>query len=519
MIEKISLKYYLISVFIPIICIVLMFGYATKYISEEIVFIKQELVGLTEANKIHSIVIYMQRLRGIINLPTSSEKYNLEKKQYIYETKNKINILRDYLNPNEKKHFSHQSIYIYLSSILQLFETQHNFSKKKNFDNYSKINENSFDIQKEIALHTNLILDPIKESYLLMETIILQLPKLIEFNGQLRALLLTKGDYKITKSDFIMLSNRISKINDLSKELSFNINNFLKIHKENKEEIEIHFNNAIISKNNLSNYILSNFKENLKLSHPEIIYEFFTTNINNMIKLYNQNSLVLESILKRRLENKINIRNFIVFIGIISIFFILFNFFNYFRKNKDLIKSIHNSNKILKEQSITDGLTKLYNRRYFDIIFEQQLNQSERNKSSFVFMLCDIDYFKSYNDTYGHILGDETLKKVAGALKESLKRPNDYAFRIGGEEFGIVLSDMTFEKASGFAKTIKYNVENLNIEHKGNENNNNILTISMGITHIKECVNNNSNDIYNSSDEALYKSKENGRNQISINKF
>jgi len=517
MIEKISIKYYLISVFLPITFIILMFGFATKYINDEIIFTKHEILGLKKVNEIHSIVIHLQRLRGIISMPHTSQKYALEKKQYIYETKKKIKKLRKFLEPNDKNHLAHKTIYNYLSSILQLFEAQHNFTKNEVFLNYSKINEKSFEIHKDIALHSNLILDSNKKSFLLMDTIIIQLPRLIEFNGQLRALLTAQGNKVITKKEFADLSTRMSKINDLSQALNYNMTKIFKLNNIHNNNLNNQYKNTMSSKDKLLNFINANFKENIMLSDSETIYEFFTENINSMIALYNLNSKVLKNVLKQRRNHKTNIINLIIGFGVLSVLFIFYNFFNYYRKNNDLIATINNSNIILKEQSITDGMTLLFNRRYFDIIFEQQLNQSKRIKTSLIVMICDIDNFKKYNDTYGHILGDEALIKVAQSLKSSLKRPNDYAFRIGGEEFGIILSDMTVDKAKGFAKTIKYNIERLNVEHENNDGRGHI-TISMGIAYVNQ--NNNIfsiSQIYDSADEALYKSKNSGRNQININ--
>jgi len=94
--------------------------------------------------------------------------------------------------------------------------------------------------------------------------------------------------------------------------------------------------------------------------------------------------------------------------------------------------------KLIEEISITDGLTSLYNRRHFDNVFEQQIKQSKRDKNLLAFLIIDIDHFKQYNDTYGHQEGDKTLQLVAKALSETLKRPNDYTFRLGGEEFGLL---------------------------------------------------------------------------------
>jgi len=514
MTEKIKIRYYLLSVILPIVCIVIMFGYATKYVHDEINTTKHELLGLKKANEIHSIIIHLQKLRGIINMSIESKKYSLEKKQIIFETRNKINKLRDRLKPSEKNHPAHQSIYIFLSSILQLFEEQHNFTKHENFNNYSRINEKSFEIQKDISFYSSLILDSEKNSYMLMETIIVQLPKLIEYNGQLRALLTAQGERIITKKEFIDLSNRISIITDLSHTLQYNMNKIFEANKHETKKLKNYYENTVNANHILQNFIYLNFKDNITLGNSEKIFDFFTKNINSMIALYNLNSEVLKSVLEDRLEAKISLSNYIISFGLLCVVFILYNYFNYYRKNNDLISTINNSNIQLKEQSISDSLTNLYNRRYFDIIFKEKINQASQDNISLVFIMCDVDYFKKYNDTYGHSMGDETLIRVANALKESLKESTDFAFRIGGEEFGILVSNMTFEKAQCFAKTIKYNIEKLDIEHVSNEIND-LLTISMGLAYLDEYSDVSViQDMYNCADKALYESKENGRNQI-----
>ncbi len=454
MTDKISIRYYLISVILPIICIFGMFGFATKYIQDEINFTQHELAGLKNSNGIHLIVTNLQKLRGINNMTEHSKKYDLEKKQYIYEIKESIKEFKKILKPNDKEHLAHKSIYNFLSSILQLFKEEHNFSKEENFQNYSVINEKSFAIQKDIALYSNLILDPYNKSYLLMETVSMQLPKLIEFSGQLRAMITAHANKSITKVEFNDFTNRISKINNLSNDLSYNMNKLFTLFDADNEILISNYENTVLSKDNLLEYIYSNFTENSRINDTQKVYEFFTNNINFMIGLYNVNSKILTQMLESRLEYKTSIRNFIVIIAIISILFILYSFLNYYLKNRDLITEIKNSNQKLKKQSITDGLTNLYNRRYFDIIFKQQFNSAKRENHSFVFILCDIDNFKKYNDTYGHVKGDKTLVSVANALRDSLKRPNDFTFRIGGEEFGIIISNLTFEKAKCFAKTI-----------------------------------------------------------------
>ena len=177
-------------------------------------------------------------------------------------------------------------------------------------------------------------------------------------------------------------------------------------------------------------------------------------------------------------------------------------------------KKLEELNKQLKTISITDSLTQIYNRRYFDLILANELNKAIRDKKSLAFAMIDIDNFKKYNDFYGHDEGDEALKSVAKELNKDLRRASDYVFRLGGEEFGVLTVGMEFEKAKLFFENLREKIEALDIEHEKNTPKK--ITISIGVCYLKE---NNSTEIkklIKKADEMLYKSKENGRNQINI---
>lgn len=169
--------------------------------------------------------------------------------------------------------------------------------------------------------------------------------------------------------------------------------------------------------------------------------------------------------------------------------------------------------KKLEEISITDGLTDIYNRRYFNEIFPKVINSAKRKNELLSFIIMDIDYFKQYNDTYGHQMGDDVLIKIAKAIKDSFHRADDYCFRLGGEEFGILFKIDTKDKALELANTIKENIENLEIEHSNNIASS-YVTVSMGLI-CKDAKDINSNDeVYKEADDLLYKAKEAGRNRV-----
>ena len=165
--------------------------------------------------------------------------------------------------------------------------------------------------------------------------------------------------------------------------------------------------------------------------------------------------------------------------------------------------------------SSKDGLTGINNRRRFDEYLENEWNRSARSKSPLSLILCDIDYYKDYNDTYGHLAGDDTLKKVAGVLEHYARRAGDMAARYGGEEFVIILPDTDSDKAVHIAEQIRTAVEDLRVLHKSSKVSNH-LTVSLGVATIIPSREQKSKMLINLADEALYQAKNTGRNKVSV---
>lgn len=175
--------------------------------------------------------------------------------------------------------------------------------------------------------------------------------------------------------------------------------------------------------------------------------------------------------------------------------------------------------KNIEQISITDSLTGLNNRRHFNTIFPAEIKQSIRHESHLAFFMMDVDFFKQYNDIYGHQDGDHVLSSIGKTLIQYLHRDNDYTFRLGGEEFGVLCSIKNCDKAEAIAQGIRQNIEELGIEHSGNKASKH-LTISIGVicidfskkAHYKLTV----DELYKLADDELYKAKEHGRNQVSM---
>lgn len=171
--------------------------------------------------------------------------------------------------------------------------------------------------------------------------------------------------------------------------------------------------------------------------------------------------------------------------------------------------------KIIEEISITDGLTNIFNRRHFNEIFPKYINSAKRKEELLAFLIMDVDHFKQYNDTYGHQKGDDVLKSIAQVLQNSLQRAEDYCFRLGGEEFGVLFKTQSKQKALVFANQIRQSIEDTHIEHKGNSASA-YVTASMGLYCDTAEVIDNMDQIFKKADDLLYKAKESGRNNVQI---
>jgi len=162
---------------------------------------------------------------------------------------------------------------------------------------------------------------------------------------------------------------------------------------------------------------------------------------------------------------------------------------------------------------LTDTMTSLYNKSYFNACIKRELLIHRREKTNLTLMIIDIDYFKQYNDTYGHLEGDKTLIRVARCLQNSLKRPTDMAFRIGGEEFGVLCSGMEEKMAFSFANKLRLNIEELKIKHNGSSAYK-YISVSIGLYTVPNNVMSSPEKIYEYADNALYEAKAKGRNQV-----
>jgi two-component system chemotaxis family response regulator WspR len=173
------------------------------------------------------------------------------------------------------------------------------------------------------------------------------------------------------------------------------------------------------------------------------------------------------------------------------------------------------TNLVLQRLMNSDGLTGLSNRRHFDEYLELEWRRATRDQTQLSLMMIDVDYFKAYNDNFGHLEGDEALRQVAKAIRASCARPSDLPARYGGEEFALVLPNTSPGGARLLAEKLRMTVAGMNIPHMAPAPGSS-LTVSIGISTVTPEVGSNSRQLIQDADKGLYAAKHNGRNQVSV---
>ncbi len=176
---------------------------------------------------------------------------------------------------------------------------------------------------------------------------------------------------------------------------------------------------------------------------------------------------------------------------------------------------LERANQELMQLSITDSLTQLANRRHFDAVLSQEWLSAIREKNSLAMILADVDFFKRYNDEYGHHAGDLCLQQVAQLIQQAVHRPRDLVARYGGEEFVVVLPSTDATGAALIAENIRQALYAAQIPHQASLIKP-YLTLSFGIAAMLPVPQNSPLVLFNAADQALYQAKQQGRNQIVV---
>lgn len=173
------------------------------------------------------------------------------------------------------------------------------------------------------------------------------------------------------------------------------------------------------------------------------------------------------------------------------------------------------TNLMLQRLMNSDGLTGLSNRRHFDEYLELEWRRAMREQQQLSLLMIDVDYFKAYNDSFGHLAGDEALRQVAEAIRGSCSRPSDLPARYGGEEFALVLPNTSPGGARLIAEKLRQTVLALKIPHSAPQADSS-LTVSIGLATQTPVIGSHCRQLISAADKGLYQAKNSGRNQVGI---
>ena len=168
---------------------------------------------------------------------------------------------------------------------------------------------------------------------------------------------------------------------------------------------------------------------------------------------------------------------------------------------------------VMRKLVFLDGLTGVYNRRYFDQQLAMEMARAVRNQSPLSLIMLDVDFFKRYNDRYGHLAGDDCLRQIAQTLKEGLRRPADLVARYGGEEFACILPETAFDDAMALATELEARVRANHIAHEASDAAK-VVTISLGVAGRGGNTSTDANALLALADAQLYQAKHSGRGRV-----
>lgn len=188
-------------------------------------------------------------------------------------------------------------------------------------------------------------------------------------------------------------------------------------------------------------------------------------------------------------------------------------------QREEVEQRLREANRKLETLAITDVLTGLHNRRHFDEIFPRELRRAKRDGSPLALLFLDIDYFKRLNDSYGHAQGDRALAAVGGSIRQSCQRPGDFCFRLGGEEFAVIISNASSaEQVRAFSERLRQEMMELRIPNVSSDLLP-FLTISIGVLFVPVIAGQTVEALIKMADDNLYKAKHQGRNRVVISNW
>ncbi len=508
--DKASLRRYLLATILPVILLSVTLSFSVFDQIKQYQFTQKELIGIQAIEYLYGGLTDLQKIRGYTQIALwknddGNGNLKLLKRQFLdrfqqQAWRQRVNELTleaevDLLYDKAEKVF------------------QINFSDARDmnlFARYSKLISDVIQLIQLVADRSKLILDPELDTYYLIDILGKQIPYLAESIGRVRGTgsgLISKGvpskeDLEHLQSYQVAIQTRIENILSAQAIIA-------KVASNMKEELHLvpnEFDEVIARIFNQCTLI-----ENEQVSpqmDSEGFFQLATQAIELLTTPHHAGIVLLTSRVQAR-QDKYLLQGAIAFFGT-NIAIVLLLYFNraFYLYDRKLYEE-------LAKLSVTDQLTGLYNRRYLYSIFPRELGKTLRYGGRLYLAILDVDYFKRYNDTYGHPKGDLVLRQVSEAMESVLKRAGDYCFRIGGEEFCVFFNDSDLQKAEQTVNRIRLVIEELAITHEGNKPFG-VVTVSIGLAEVSTDLDSALEIVMSKADQALYMAKETGRNRYEV---
>ncbi len=496
------------AILLPAIFLSLSVSFGLHQIYKQYLFTQKEIVGSQVVHHLFHGLTYLQNIRGLSHIISQVDTSNLNaQQQYLMKE------FKNHFNAPQWKKLSHElviekEVASIILEVNHLYETKNNtLSKSEIFESSTAIIEKINSVILMVADRSNLILDPELDTYYMMEIAVKQIPDLCEAIAIIRGLgsgMIAYG--KTTTKEREFLEEKISIMQNQLKKFERIKSIIRKATATSKTELSFNDNESKL------NQILASFFQTCKSLQEdkcnlsaEDFFQLGSEAIAISAETFNINIDMLERRLSQRLTNQLLLMFSTLMVTVLTLAIIFYFSQSFYRIQQ-------NSNRELERISITDPLTSIPNRRYLGIIFDNEIQRAHREGKGAAFGLLDIDFFKRFNDTYGHHEGDLSLQKVVGALRSSLQRAGDFYFRFGGEEFCFFCSAKSLQEAKINGERIRAAVEQLKIEHCENTASH-VLTISLGVAFLPKATTEYLDYMIKQADALLYEAKDKGRNK------
>jgi len=503
---KSNLRRYLLATILPIILLLVTLSFSIFDHIEQYKLTKKELIGIQSIEYLYGGLTDLQQIRGYTQIALWNKG---EVHDHLSELK------KQFFDRFLQEAWKQQVIELNLQSEFDLLHDQAQEVFKVNLSNaqdvdlftwHSNLVTGILQLMQLVADRSNLILDPDLDTYYLIDILDKQIPYLAESIGRVRGIgsgLISKEE--LSEVDFERLQRNLSAIQTRIENIANAQAIIAKVASYMTEELQLVPNKLdIIIARLFSRCVLMEDEQARQEMQPETFFQLATQAIELLTTPHHAGIVMLTSRVQAR-QDKYLLQGGIIFCGttVAIILLLIFNraFYLYDRKLFEKLAKL----------SVTDQLTGLYNRRYFYTVFPRELRNSLRYGGRLYLAILDVDYFKRYNDTYGHPKGDLVLKQVSDAMNCVLQRASDYCFRIGGEEFCIFFSESDLGKAEHTVNRIRLMIEKLAISHEGNTSFG-VVTVSIGLVEVSTDLDCALETAMSMADKALYTAKESGRN-------